>query len=542
MNVAVDSDRRTTSTTVGGRWDALLIGVLAFAVSVVGAPNPSLWFDESATVSAATRSLPEMADLLRHVDAVHGLYYLVMHAWFAVFPATEGWARVPSALFVGVAAAGVVVLGRQLSTRSVAVAAGVVFAVLPRTTWAGVEARSYALSMVDATWLTVLCVVACRRNRGWLWVAYAVGVALAAVGNVFVLLVVGAHAVLVWGSGPERGRVIRAWLTAVVAATAAVAPYLLVIKSQQGQVSWIWPINPGTLGQILGDQYFPAVYSDSARATGLDAQQTVSPEQVSAALHAWALVAPFIVAVLVLAVVAVRRRARGGPVAGSALLLRLAGAWIAVPTLVVVAYSLVGNPMYQPHYLAFTVPGLALVLGTCVAVVGRDPRWIALILVVLAVAATPNYVAQRGPYAKMAQDSSRVADLVAARAADADCLNVDVTAPPDVVEALTAGRRSAYAKLRDDGLIATGVERGALFESRRPITEWAGALRGCPAVWTITERDRTRPAHERADALDPGPRLGSVAAYRVPAAMGFRAVERWQFNMTQVLRSVPPST
>lgn len=46
-------------------------------------------------------------------------------------PGTEFWARVPSALAVGVAAAGVVVLGRQLCVRSVGVAAGIVFAVLP---------------------------------------------------------------------------------------------------------------------------------------------------------------------------------------------------------------------------------------------------------------------------------------------------------------------------------------------------------------------------------------------------------------------------
>ena len=47
-------------------------------------------------------------------------YYLLMHGWFAVFPATEFWSRLSSAVAVGLAAAGVVVLGRQLSTRPVA--------------------------------------------------------------------------------------------------------------------------------------------------------------------------------------------------------------------------------------------------------------------------------------------------------------------------------------------------------------------------------------------------------------------------------------
>ena len=85
--------------------------------------------------------------MVGNIDAVHGLYYLLMHGWFAVFPATEFASRLSSALAAGVAAAGVVVLGRQMSSRAVAVTAGVVFAILPRVTWAGMETRSYALSM-----------------------------------------------------------------------------------------------------------------------------------------------------------------------------------------------------------------------------------------------------------------------------------------------------------------------------------------------------------------------------------------------------------
>ena len=52
--------------------------------------------------------------MLGNIDAVHGLYYLLMHGWFAVFPATEFWSRLSSSLAVGIAAAGVVVLGKQL--------------------------------------------------------------------------------------------------------------------------------------------------------------------------------------------------------------------------------------------------------------------------------------------------------------------------------------------------------------------------------------------------------------------------------------------
>ena len=94
--------------------DPLIVGVLGAAVSLAGAARPSFWYDEAATISASySRSLPQLWEMLGNVDAVHGLYYLLMHGWFQVFPPTEFWSRAPSGLAVGVAAAGVVVLGRQ---------------------------------------------------------------------------------------------------------------------------------------------------------------------------------------------------------------------------------------------------------------------------------------------------------------------------------------------------------------------------------------------------------------------------------------------
>ena len=107
--------------------------------------------------------------MLGNVDAVEGLYYVLMHGWFKIVPPTEFWSRVPSGLAVGAAAAGVVVLGRQFSSRTVALASGVVCAILPRATWAGIEARPYAISMMAAVWLTVLLIRATRRDDAWVW-------------------------------------------------------------------------------------------------------------------------------------------------------------------------------------------------------------------------------------------------------------------------------------------------------------------------------------------------------------------------------------
>jgi len=73
----------------GNRLDPWAIALLAAVISCAWAGKPSLWFDESATISAsASRTVPELWRLLTHIDAVHGLYYLLMHGWFALFPPT----------------------------------------------------------------------------------------------------------------------------------------------------------------------------------------------------------------------------------------------------------------------------------------------------------------------------------------------------------------------------------------------------------------------------------------------------------------------
>src|SRR5882757_4881934 len=196
-----------TRRATAGEFDPVVVAVFAIVVSAAGAARPSLWFDEAATISAGTRSLPELLRLLGNVDAVHGLYYLFMHGWFAVFPATEFWTRLPSCLAVGVAAAGVVVLGRQFSSRTVAVSAGIVFAILPRITWAGIEARSYALATACAVWLTVLVVAAARRDRSAWWFAYALALVGSTVLNLFAILIVLPHVVAVARTAQRRSTV-----------------------------------------------------------------------------------------------------------------------------------------------------------------------------------------------------------------------------------------------------------------------------------------------------------------------------------------------
>ena len=196
--------------------------------------------------------------------------------------------------------------------------------------------------------------------------------------------------------------------------------------------------------------------------------------------------------------------------------------------------------MYYPRYLSFTAPAMALLLGLCVVATWRSRVAITGILVLFAVAAVPNYLAQRGPYAKEQMDYSAVADVINRHAAPGDCLVLDNSAAwmPGPIRPLTAARPEVYAKLRDYGRDRTAVERNRLWDSHGAVWAWADRMPGCPALWTVTERDPSVPDHERGPELEPGPRLGRAMAYQVPSRFGFRVVERWQFSFAQVTRSV----
>jgi mannosyltransferase len=490
--------------------DAGWIAVLAAVVSGVAAGRPSLWFDEAATVSAATRPLSGLWRLLGHIDAVHGLYYLIMHGWFTFFPASEFWSRAPSFLAVGVAAAGVVVLGRQLSSRSVAVCAGLVFAILPRVTWAGVEARSYAFSAMAAVWLTILLVSAVRRNRRPLWAFYSAALTMSVFLNGYLLLMVAVHAAAVPILAHRRSTTTR-WAVASSLALVPVAPFLVFSHTQISQIAWIVPLGPGTVYQVAVDQYFDG--------------------SVPFAIAAGALAAAAIVP-------RIRRiRAPGG--AGR--LAAVAVTWTLLPTSALLAYSAVSDPIYYPRYLCFTAPGMALLLGICVVSVARSATAKAAVLLLLTVAAVPNYVlVQHGPQKREGMDFSEVADVITYHAAPGDCLLLDNTTSwrPGPIRALVAARPGAYRKLVDLGRGVPGTVSDHLWDGAVPVWTVQDELRRCSVLWTVSQRDQTLPDYSSGDRLPPGPRLGSVPVYQVPYGYGFRIVERWQFNFAQITKSI----
>jgi mannosyltransferase len=491
--------------------DPLIVGVLAAAVSLAGASRPSFWYDEAATISASySRSLAQLWHMLGNVDAVHGLYYLLMHGWFQIFPPTEFWSRAPSGLAIGGAAAGVVVLGKQFSSRTVAAASGVVCAILPRSTWAGIEARPYAVSMMAAVWLTVLLVYAARRDNAWVWLSYGIAQAISVVLDVYLVLLLFAHVAFVFVFGLGRIILVR-FVVASVLAGCAVAPFLAVAAGQVHQISWIAPIGHRTIEDVAVQQYF----------------ERSPPFAILSAL--------VVVAAIVLWLSTSTQLTKS-----DRQLLTLAIAWLVIPTALIVIWSALVHPIYTPRYLCFTAPAMALLLGVCIGAVSVKPWAAAALVTLFALAAFPNYIhAQRNPYAKYGMDYSQVADLITAKAAPGDCLLVNdtVTFMPAPMRPLMAARPDAYRKLVDLTLWQRATDRDTVFDTNLIPEVVAAPLSHCRVVWIITEADKAAPNHEQASTLPPGSRFGGTPAFSVLRDLGFRLVERWQFNLVQVIKA-----
>lgn len=520
MSITSDAGRRERTGRLGAvragwlrpppaRLDPVMVAVLAVAVSLAGASRPSFWSDEAATISASySRSLPELWQMLRHIDAVHGLYYLFMHGWFSVVPPTEFWSRVPSGLAIGGAAAGLVVLAKQFSPRSVALCCGAVFAILPRTTWAGIEARPYALDVMAAVWLSVLLVHAARRAKVSAWLAYGVVLAVSILLNVYLVLMILVYACFIAAARRSRIVIVSFAITSVVA-VGVLSAFIMVVIGQAEQISYLAPIRPQTVKQVGVNQYFET-----------------KPFTVLAAL--------VIAASIVLWLRATRR-----PAASERELLILSVAWIVLPTAAILVFSVAITPIYTFKYLSFTAPGMALVLGMCIVTVAATPKRAGAVVAAFAVVAIPNYLfAQRGPYAKLGMDYSQVADFISQKSAPGDCVLLDDTGwkyPP--ARPLMAARPAAYRTLIDVGLWERASTRGGLYDTNLAPFVVADRISRCGVLWIIAPRDPTLAAHEQGAALPPGTRFGADNAFWVPHDLGFRLLERWQFNLAQVIRA-----
>ncbi|MGH4029036.1 glycosyltransferase family 39 protein [Actinomycetota bacterium Odt1-20B] len=210
----------------------------------------SMWRDEAATWQAAHRSVPELWQMTAHVDVVHGLYYLFMHAVFAVFGDGLGSLRLPSVLAMSGAAGLVADLGARLAGRWVGLAAGLSFALMPAVQEYAQEGRPYALVTLFVALSCRLLVAAVDRPGPGRWTAYGATVLTAALLNWFSLLVLCAHGVTVALARPAR-RIVGHWSVAASAAALGALPLVAASRDQAAQIAWIPGAGAGTVVGVV---------------------------------------------------------------------------------------------------------------------------------------------------------------------------------------------------------------------------------------------------------------------------------------------------
>ncbi|MEU4889433.1 MULTISPECIES: glycosyltransferase family 39 protein [Streptomyces] len=199
----------------------------------------SMWRDESVTYQVAHRELPHLWRLLGELDAVHGLYYLLMKAVFTVWDGGLVALRLPSVLATALAAAGVAAIALRLAGARAAVLSGTVFTVVPMVQHYAQEGRSYALVCAAVTWACYLLLRGVEGGGARIWTAYAGVLLVACWLHEFAILVLAAHGVtLLRSAAAPAAR--RAWLIASGCVGAGVLPLALVSAGQaERQLGWL---------------------------------------------------------------------------------------------------------------------------------------------------------------------------------------------------------------------------------------------------------------------------------------------------------------
>ena len=366
-----------------------------------------------------------------------------------MFGESELATRSLSALAVGAGAAGLVVLVRSIGGLRIGIVAGIIFAILPRTTSMGIEARSFALSAAVAVWATLMLLLAARRRTWPWWIVYASIVVAGTYLFLYSVLLLAVHALVLLRSYRTR-RVLVWWVIAAGVVVAACLPILIVSVQQKEQIAW------------LSDQ--PVV-----NAWTILVEPAFDSSWLAAAI-AWTAVVILVVR---------RRSVPAGP-------LRLAAAWVVVPLVLLLVADVAMGPLYTARYLSFTVPGMAVLLAIAFT---RTPRnsvtWI--LVGVVFFASLPTYLAQRGPVAKNGgSDLAQIAGYIHTQARPGDAIYLQdtgsVTLRPR--QAIYAYRHE-FADVVDVAFIAPFTATGTFSDLTTAWEDIGPELAGVDRIWVV---------------------------------------------------------
>lgn len=261
--------RRTAPLPAAARlrgWAPVVISALAMAaMGLWGIDRGSMYSTEEVSVWAARLPFGDLWHLLSHIDAAHGLYYVMMHAVLAA-GTNEVLLRVPSVIGAVAAAALTARIAWRLSrSATVATLSGLIFAATPVLGDFAQVGRSYAIdvALVLAASLALLHATdaAARRpgagtNQTWRrWALYGGLVVLAGYMHEMTILMLLAHGVTLLWARTDRAT-LRRWALTGLGAVVLMIPIILITHAQSSALGWItfrgWADVRGLVGGLLG--------------------------------------------------------------------------------------------------------------------------------------------------------------------------------------------------------------------------------------------------------------------------------------------------
>ena len=473
-------------------WTLIAGPAVTLAMTVWGIGARSYTADEADTVSAVSRSMPQLIRLLGRIDAVHGLYYLLLWPVARVAGTGEFAMRFPSAVAMAAAAAGITAIARRLAGRRAGLYAGLVFAVLPTVSLQGQDARPYAAVTAAAVLASYLLVRAVGDPRPRWLAGYGLSLMLVGYLQMFGLLLAAAHLVTLAGLARRqrvvvgdrrwlaRGWLGRGWLVTFATVGVAVVPLLIVGWAQRAAIAWIprpgWSAAAGAVTSLAAGSVASvivlgllAVLGVSGGTRGGWLTQADPPDRAGAV-------------------------GGGGRVLGW-----LAVPWLLLPPTALLAVSLI-KPVYNDRYIIYCLPAVALLAGCGLAALRQPVRAGALALVV-ALAAS-SQLALRTPDGGI----RAAAQFLSSHEQTGDA----IIYPESLIPPWNLAYPSGFARLRDLSLGQTAATAGRLYATSvpRPV---------------LQDREQTA---RRIWAVQIGPDAGP-AAYLAP---GFRLAHEWTLH------------
>src|SRR5215472_8295337 len=457
-------------------WSLIAGPAVTLAMMLWGLAAPAYWGDEADTVSAVSRSLPQLLRMLRHVDAVHGLYYLTLWPVARVLGTGELATRLPSALAMAAAALGIAAIARRLASPRAALWAGLLFAALPMISAQGHDARPYGMVAASAVLASYLLIRAVADPRRRWFAAYGVSLVLLCYLELFGLLLVAAHAVTLAGlcrqagpGGPGAASprlVIRRWLITIVAGLVAVLPLVFYGWQQRAQIAW-----------IARPDWHDVVSAGTSLAGGSVALTVVAG----------------LLAVL------------GGMARAGRRLTWLALPWLVLPPAMLLAASEI-KPVYNFRYLVFCLPAAALLAGAGLAALAPGStaarrgsshalRWAGLAgaLAVIVALVAPTQLSIRVPGTGM----RTVSQFLAARERPGDAVIYPGSGVPPWYLAYPDG----FGRLRDIWMAESGPTSARLYGIRVSLPVLERREHGICRIWAA---EMAPPWINPAQYLEPG--------------------------------------